>query len=67
MKVHFQGTLQYFQAVAPLVGAWIESKMKGIGIDECDVAPLVGAWIESEKEEKMLFELCSRSSCRSVD
>ena len=41
--------------VAPLVGAWIESKMKGIGIDECDVAPLVGAWIESAIQCHFLF------------
>ena len=33
--------------VAPLVGAWIETKRIGEHIKSCYVAPLVGAWIET--------------------
>ena len=32
--------------VAPLVGAWIESRLGFAGGCACGVAPLVGAWIE---------------------
>ena len=32
--------------VAPLVGAWIEIRVKLIKFIENEVAPLVGAWIE---------------------
>ena len=36
-------------AVAPLVGAWIETPDRGKFMAECEVAPLVGAWIETMK------------------
>ena len=34
-------------AVAPLVGAWIETTYEAISFKERAVAPLVGAWIET--------------------
>ena len=34
------------EAVAPLVGAWIEIGTTGINWSRREVAPLVGAWIE---------------------
>ena len=53
--------------VAPLVGAWIESKKDYLPKWLTDVAPLVGAWIESVYG--MCVQKCvkGRSSCRSVD
>ena len=36
-----------FESVAPLVGAWIETRMAENLNAKTDVAPLVGAWIET--------------------
>ena len=33
--------------VAPLVGAWIETKNEDLSYKDNNVAPLVGAWIET--------------------
>ncbi len=36
-------------AVAPLVGAWIETLMTDSRLTSSSVAPLVGAWIETQR------------------
>ena len=36
-------------AVAPFVGAWIETTTSPLLITICNVAPFVGAWIETRK------------------
>ena len=41
--------------VAPLVGAWIEIKNRGVDTAESGVAPLVGAWIEIFDGTYVLF------------
>ena len=46
-----------FIKVAPLVGAWIESRLGfAVGVSVGRVAPLVGAWIESIGTEKVPIE-----------
>ena len=35
------------KVVAPLAGAWIETKRKGEYEEKVRVAPLAGAWIET--------------------
>ena len=37
--------------VAPLVGAWIETRLSPLFTEEMMVAPLVGAWIETKERE----------------
>ena len=57
-----------FIKVAPLVGAWIESRLGfAVGVSVGRVAPLVGAWIESRLGTSYNVIGSSRSSCRSVD
>ena len=36
-------------AVAPFVGAWIETDLNSLNVLKTDVAPFVGAWIETRK------------------
>ena len=54
-------------AVAPLVGAWIETWQKLILRFQFQVAPLVGAWIETEKEISYPHLKNGRSPRGSVD
>ena len=49
-------------AVAPLVGAWIETLPSNPLHDEADVAPLVGAWIETDNLGQKKRTLASRPS-----
>ena len=50
--VFLQSNIQTFAgyAVAPYVGAWIETNVKAYNFDDLLVAPYVGAWIETSKD-----------------
>ena len=54
-------------AVAPLVGAWIETGIFETLGGIVSVAPLVGAWIETVPKSDFLIRLMSRSPRGSVD
>ena len=47
-------------SVAPLAGAWIETKMRHDFIEPACVAPLAGAWIETVSQ-KLKFTSATRS------
>ena len=47
MRVDIQPFAEY--AVAPYVGAWIETHLGNSKPHRCHVAPYVGAWIETDK------------------
>ena len=53
--------------VAPLVGAWIETKPTGYQMIKYGVAPLVGAWIETLNNPVFGNSNFCRTSCRCVD
>ena len=42
----------YTLAVAPYVGAWIETLLIGVRMELIIVAPYVGAWIETDRGQK---------------
>ena len=44
---HLVSIFMFHYAVAPLVGAWIETVTSVMGVFSSGVAPLVGAWIET--------------------
>ena len=54
-------------AVAPLVGAWIETCFKEWAFKNGYVAPLVGAWIETPEAKTQFALVCGRSPRGSVD
>ena len=54
MKAVLTAILAATSSVAPLVGAWIESRKNQSGIILQSVAPLVGAWIESERQSDVM-------------
>ena len=58
--------LQKDLAVAPYVGAWIETIEAQIAEQEKKVAPYVGAWIETINSEERLRSIC-RTLCGCVD
>ncbi len=47
LKRCYQQKWNFDEAVAPSVGAWIETNMKYQAMQTCVVAPSVGAWIET--------------------
>ena len=55
------------EAVAPLVGAWIEIIKKRCVFKISGVAPLVGAWIEILRGGCVAENGQRRSPCGSVD
>ena len=50
------------KAVAPLVGAWIETLYSQLVCRFTGVAPLVGAWIETESNEILIVRKLSHPS-----
>ena len=54
-------------AVAPFVGAWIETRMTTLMILRQRVAPFVGAWIETAVESFFRYLCIGRSLRGSVD
>ena len=52
----------WHRAVAPLVGAWIETGFKLDVTDLLLVAPLVGAWIETCSAIRKIYKLPSHPS-----
>ena len=54
-------------AVAPHVGAWIETTTFDFGSVQPLVAPHVGAWIETGQVYQMATSNKCRTSCRCVD
>ena len=52
LKSFIQYQTQMLDAVAPLVGAWIEIPIKTPCSTPAFVAPLVGAWIEIKTHRK---------------
>ena len=54
-------------AVAPYVGAWIETKNLYIIGHAKNVAPYVGAWIETKVAAVILFAFFCRTLCGCVD
>ena len=58
----------YFaEEVAPLAGAWIEIRLKGLEEIERVVAPLAGAWIEMILSCRLRLLFAGRSPRGSVD
>ena len=51
LKLTYTSWYSDVKAVAPLVGAWIETQMIAQELQEDQVAPLVGAWIETPSPE----------------
>ena len=47
--------LTFVKSVAPLVGAWIETRACVHSSDRTAVAPLVGAWIETAIYEELQY------------
>ena len=54
-------------AVAPRVGAWIETIKADKETKMGTVAPRVGAWIETEKAARNMRSLSRRTPCGCVD
>ena len=67
LKPKDKGNAEVRPPVAPLVGAWIETRQLATYPVERDVAPLVGAWIETTKCPANLFMLGSRTPRGCVD
>ena len=67
LKYHIHGTGSELVLVAPLVGAWIEIRIRQRLNRIKGVAPLVGAWIEILFLGLYRAIRTSRSPCGSVD
>ena len=54
-------------AVAPYMGAWIETYSLVTELEENLVAPYMGAWIETRNISAQVYQMQSRSLYGSVD
>ena len=49
------------------MGAWIETEVEELSIEDIEVAPYVGAWIETVLTQSTQHGYTSRTLCGCVD